>query len=211
MISNFIDKDATLGDRVGLIRASINVFNFTSINYPNVISICKSFNCTGTPIKGSVSIDLPSNFQLGIYKAVLIRGNNLTALAQSSNNFTVAASCQGFPPPTPAPGDSVSVSKKCYVTSESVVVTFTDAGAQTDDRIGLTNASVDVDVRPVGYPSYVFTCGGLTSCTPAPTAGTVKLGQRFSPGLYKAVLLRGSRLTALAVSSNFTVAATSCP
>jgi hypothetical protein len=202
VVVTFVDIGAQPGDRIGLVNATANV-NANDKFYPSVIFTCGTFNCTTAPTSGSVSIF--QNLVPGKYKAVLLRGKQLIALAVSTS-FTIASTCAG-PAPTPSPGHSVRVSKSCYLPAEAVITTFTDSDAQSGDRIGLIQSSADVDVFPVAYASVIFTCGTFT-CTGAPTSGSVGIFQRFLTGQYKAVLLRGKQLSALAVSSNFNVSTT---
>ena len=199
VVVKFLDVGAQSGDCIGLVNSTANV-NANSKFYPAVIYTCGSFSCTTAPTSGSVNIF--QNLVPGKYKAVLLRGKQLTALAVSTS-FTIASSCPGATP-TPSPGHSLSLSKSCYRSSESVIAQFTDSDAQSGDRIGLIQSSVDVETRPIGYPSVIFTCGTF-SCSGAPTSGKVSIFQKFATGKYKAVLLRGKQLTALAVSSNFTI------
>jgi hypothetical protein len=62
----------------------------------------------------------------------------------------------------------------------------------------------------VSYPQFVYTCGS-TTCSGAPSSGTVSIFNNLGAGTFKVVLLPRNLFTTLAVSANFSVRSTCSP
>jgi hypothetical protein len=101
---------------------------------------------------------------------------------------------------------SIRVDKSCYVTKESIEITFNDAQFQSGVWIGLLQ-STDNDNNLNNFLEWAWACGSQ-SCTGNRQSGKFAMSNSLKPGSsYKAVLMhnRNRHLTPLAVSSTFTV------
>jgi hypothetical protein len=91
----FHDASPRVGDWIGVIKSTANVFG--SVSYPIFVFTCGTSSCSGAP--SSSTLSMFSNLGAGTYKAVLLPSNSFTPKAVSTS-FSVHSTCS---PTRPAP------------------------------------------------------------------------------------------------------------
>ncbi len=92
----FSDASPEVGDWIGLITSTANVFG--SVSYPQFVFTCGTSSCSGAPSSATVSIF--NNLGTGTFKAVLLPKNSFTPKVVSSS-FSVRSTCSPTAPTRP--------------------------------------------------------------------------------------------------------------
>lgn len=186
----FTSDNPTRNDWISIVPSSTQLNPFNAQATRDWVYTCGTKDCAATSTTPTTTavIRLDSSFiGTGLWRVVLVTpgANGAWAAATQSDTFEIKASSNGCDasvvvPPTRAPtpltmpaqptmlptfggGSSIiSTNKQVYNVNENIVISFQNGDPQSNDWIGIFQASTN---RLVQGEMWMWTCGGQGSCS----------------------------------------------